>query len=121
MPGDACEFKLSDDLPPMPVAHDGAGRMGSFGGTSLVSAYAVGRVVQLRDVSSRLFDAVGLTPRETECMKWAASGKTEWETSQILGISEHTAEKHLLNAKKKLGAVNRAHAVAEAIRRGLIP
>ena len=63
---------------------------------------------------------VDLTPRERECLNWAARGKSEWEISQILGISEHTSEKHLLNAKTKLGASNRVHAVAEAIRRGLI-
>jgi len=65
-------------------------------------------------------DHVELSPRERECLKWAAVGKSEWEISQILGISEHTSEKHLLNAKAKLGAVNRVQAVAEAIRRGYI-
>jgi LuxR family transcriptional regulator, quorum-sensing system regulator BjaR1 len=65
-------------------------------------------------------DHVALTPRERECLKWAAGGKSEWEISQILGISEHTCEKHLLNAKAKLGAANRVQAVAEAIRRGYI-
>lgn len=67
-----------------------------------------------------LVDRIELTPRERECLQWAAAGKSEWEISQILGISEHTAEKHLLNAKTKLGAVNRVHAVAEGIRRGHI-
>ena len=61
-----------------------------------------------------------LTPRERECLAWASNGKSEWEISQILGISEHTSEKHLRNAKKKMGAITRAHAVAEAIRRGFI-
>lgn len=66
-------------------------------------------------------DGVGvLSPREVECLGLAAAGKSEWEISRILGISEHTSEKHLLNAKMKLGAVNRVQAVAEAIRRGLI-
>ncbi|WP_367716208.1 autoinducer binding domain-containing protein [Nitratireductor sp. GISD-1A_MAKvit] len=64
-------------------------------------------------------DVPRLTPREKECLQWAAQGKSEWEVSQILGISEHTAEKHLLNAKTKLGASNRVHAVAEAIRCGI--
>jgi len=64
--------------------------------------------------------SVKLTLRETECLGWAAQGKSEWEISQILGISEHTAEKHLINARVKLGAVNRVHAVATAIRQGLI-
>lgn len=61
-----------------------------------------------------------LTLRERECLKWAAMGKSEWEVSRILGISEHTAERHLLKALRKLGAVNRVQAVAEAIRHGLI-
>lgn len=65
-------------------------------------------------------DNTPLTPRERECLQWAAVGKSEWEISQILGISEHTSEKHLLNAKLKLRAVNRVQAVAEAIRRGYI-
>ncbi|EKF20145.1 LuxR C-terminal-related transcriptional regulator [Nitratireductor pacificus] len=68
----------------------------------------------------RLGEPPRLTPREKECLQWAALGKSEWEVSQILGISEHTAEKHLLNAKTKLGATNRAHAVAEAIRCGVL-
>ncbi len=62
-----------------------------------------------------------LTARELECLAWAAQGKSEWEMSRILGISEHTAEKHLINARVKLGAVNRVHAVAMALRRGVIP
>jgi DNA-binding CsgD family transcriptional regulator len=88
-----------------------------FGMISLVSTYAVGRAMQLTITPERTIDHIELTPRERECLKWAAVGKSEWEISQILGISEHTSEKHLLNAKSKLGAVNRVQAVAEAIRR----
>jgi LuxR family quorum sensing-dependent transcriptional regulator len=65
-------------------------------------------------------ESIWLSPREVECLGLAAAGKSEWEISRILGISEHTSEKHLLNAKMKLGAVNRVQAVAEAIRRGFI-
>jgi len=61
-----------------------------------------------------------VTPREVECLKWAAEGKTEWEISEILSISEHTADKHLSNVRRKLGAANCAQAVANAIRWGLI-
>src|SRR5690606_33185708 len=71
---------------------------------SLLATFAAGRALE---VSSR-GDAYGvrpvLTSREIECLRWAAVGKSEWEISQILGISEHTAEKHLLNAKRKLKA-----------------
>ena len=49
-----------------------------------------------------------------------ASADVDMTISRILGISEHTSEKHLLSAKMKLGAANRTHAVAEAIRQGYI-
>jgi len=130
--GDAGEFKLRDGLAFPLVTLDGQIVMVSLGGDqielsgaefgmiSLVSTYAVGRAMQLHTMPGRTIDHVELSPRERECLKWAAVGKSEWEISQILGISEHTSEKHLLNAKAKLGAVNRVQAVAEAIRRGYI-
>lgn len=61
-----------------------------------------------------------LTDREKEVITWMAAGKTLWEVSCILAISQHTAEKHLRAAAKKLGAVNKTHAVVEAIRYGQI-
>ena len=130
--GDAGEFKLKDGLAFPLVTLDGQIVMVSLGGEqvemsglefgmiSLVSTYAIGRAMQLLTAEGRVIDHIELTPRERECLKWAAEGKSEWEISQILGISEHTSEKHLLNAKFKLGAVNRVQAVAEAIRRGYI-
>lgn len=130
--GDAGEFKLKDGLAFPLVTLDGQIVMVSLGGEqiemsglefgmiSLVSTYAIGRAMELTIAPNRTIEHVELTPRERECLKWAAAGKSEWEISQILGISEHTSEKHLLNAKFKLGAVNRVQAVAEAIRRGYI-
>tara|TARA_R110002020_G_scaffold37830_23_gene114130 strand:+ start:1209 stop:2075 length:867 start_codon:yes stop_codon:yes gene_type:complete len=61
-----------------------------------------------------------LSRRERECLQWCAEGKTSWEISQILAISQHTADWYLASATRKLGATNRLHAVAEALRRGLI-
>lgn len=61
-----------------------------------------------------------LTRRERECLQWCAEGKTSWEISQILSISQHTADWYLASAARKLAAANRLHAVAEALRRGLI-
>jgi len=61
-----------------------------------------------------------LTRRERECLQWCAEGKTSWEISQILSISQHTADWYLASAGRKLAAANRLHAVAEALRRGLI-
>ena len=60
-----------------------------------------------------------LTKRQLECLKWAAAGKTTWETSQILNIGSNTVEFYLEEAKKKLGAVNKVHASCLAVRLGL--
>lgn len=130
--GDAGEFKLNDGFAFPLITIEGTIVMVSLGGervdisqegvgvVSLASTYAIGRAMQLQSAQDIFDQRPDLTPRETECLKWAAEGKSEWEISQILGISEHTSEKHLLNAKRKLGAANRVHAVAEAIRHGYI-
>jgi LuxR family quorum sensing-dependent transcriptional regulator len=84
---------------------------------TLLATYAIARTLRLRDVGS---SHVNLSVRERDALQWAAEGKTEWEIGMILGVSEHTAEKFLRTARAKLGAANRTHAVAEAIRLGLI-
>ncbi|WP_428310539.1 helix-turn-helix transcriptional regulator [Hydrocarboniphaga sp.] len=61
-----------------------------------------------------------LTPREIECLHWAARGKTAEETSIIIQRSRETVQFHLRNAVIKLGASNRSHAVAIACSRGLV-
>ena len=57
-------------------------------------------------------EPVVLTPRERDAIAWVAEGKSDWEISVILGVSEATARWHVDNARRKLGAVNRAQAVA---------
>jgi DNA-binding CsgD family transcriptional regulator len=56
-----------------------------------------------------------LTPRERECLQWVAAGKTDWEISQILNISEQTVHGYVQSALAKLEARTRAQAVALAI------
>ena len=56
-----------------------------------------------------------LSPREAEIISWVALGKSSWETSKILGISEHTINDHIENAVRKLCAKNRTEAVAIAL------
>ena len=60
-----------------------------------------------------------MTQREVECLKWAAEGKTEAEISEILSISQHGGQASV-HARRRLRAANRAPAVANAIRWGLI-
>jgi DNA-binding CsgD family transcriptional regulator len=56
-----------------------------------------------------------LSDRERECLRWVASGKTDWEISEILCISQQTVHKHVSNALKKLNSTTRAQAVAVAL------
>lgn len=60
----------------------------------------------------RAVDGVVLSPREFECLEWAAQGKSAWEIGRILGISRRTAAFHLENAKAKLGVRSTCQAVA---------
>lgn len=64
--------------------------------------------------------ATRLTSRQRDSLAFVAEGKTDWEISVILGISEATARFHVDNARRKLGAVNRAHAAARLINQRLI-
>lgn len=77
-------------------------------------------VISRINLSCRTEDKENLTQREMDCMFWACEGKTTWEISKIINISERTVIFHLAGATKKLGAVNRQHAVAKAITSGLI-
>ena len=61
-----------------------------------------------------------LTRRERDSIALVAEGKTDWEIAVILGVSEATARFHVDNARRKLGAVNRAQAVARLIHQRLI-
>jgi LuxR family transcriptional regulator, activator of conjugal transfer of Ti plasmids len=63
---------------------------------------------------------VRLTMREREILQWVAQGKTTWDISAIVAISERTVIFHIENLKRKLGVTSRSHAVAKAIRLGLI-
>jgi DNA-binding CsgD family transcriptional regulator len=63
-------------------------------------------------VADQLVNGVALSPREMECLRWAAQGKSAWDTSRILGISRHTVAFHLDNAKTKLGVRSTIQAVA---------
>jgi DNA-binding CsgD family transcriptional regulator len=61
-----------------------------------------------------------LSRRELECLRLTAEGQTSEEIAAGLNLSVHTANTYLGNATQKLNAVNRMHAVAKALRLGLI-
>lgn len=76
--------------------------------------------LRLADPDAGLQQPVVLSPREREALRWCKAGKSAWEISQILGISERTAQFHISNAMTKLGASSRIAAVVIAIQRGLL-
>jgi DNA-binding CsgD family transcriptional regulator len=61
-----------------------------------------------------------VSARELDCLKWAAAGKTAWEVSVILGISERTVRFHLNAAREKLNCLTTTQAVAKAVSQRLI-
>jgi DNA-binding CsgD family transcriptional regulator len=72
--------------------------------------------------NQRQLEAVNrdLSSREKEVLNWLKQGKSSWEISVILGISERTVNYHVYNIMQKLGATNRPQAVAVAAHYGLI-
>ena len=58
-----------------------------------------------------------LSPRERECLSWAAVGKTSWDISMILGIGHQTVRGYFTSIRAKLDVTTMAHAVSEGIRR----
>jgi len=122
---EAAEFGLTDGLG---LAIHGEGTVGgvSIGarhfdlsprqqaGLQLAAYYLHARVAALRAKGTGRAMRM-LTPRERECLRWVAAGKTDWEISQILNIAEQTAHGYVQNALSKLGARTRAQAVALAL------
>jgi DNA-binding CsgD family transcriptional regulator len=65
-------------------------------------------------------DAAKLTPREKQCLGWAAHGRTSKEIGENLGLTPSTVNFFIDAACGKLAASNRAHAAAKAVALGLI-
>jgi two-component system nitrate/nitrite response regulator NarL len=72
--------------------------------------------VRLREHESR----PALSPREHEILERTANGLSAPEIARDLQISTATVKTHLRNIYEKLGVSERAAAVAEAMRRGLL-
>jgi len=64
--------------------------------------------------------AADLSPEDLEIIRLASQGATNREIGVSLGRTEVAVKKRLQIIFSKLGVVDRAHAVAESIRRGLI-
>ena len=93
-----------------------------------VHAAYLGQAVLAPSVAQKLLGRVRtpaapieqLTGRELKVLTLVASGTTNREAAKQLFISEATVKTHLLHAYAKLGVRDRAAAVAEAYKRGLL-
>ena len=65
-------------------------------------------------------EGAGLTAREREVLKLVADGHSAPEIATRLYIEASTVKTHLQNIYEKLGVSERAAAVAEGMRRGLL-
>lgn len=63
---------------------------------------------------------MSLSPRELEVLQLVAEGRSAPEIGELLFVSAGTVKTHLKNIYGKLGVRDRASAVAEALRRGMI-
>ena len=127
----ACEKNDVVDVTAVPVNHAGElVGVGGFCGTAeldkqreialqliVYSAFAHVRTNRSSSGDSR---EVKLTPRERDVMRLSAAGLTSVEIAEQLGMSARTVNQHVDNVADKLGTRNRAHTVAEIVRRGLL-
>jgi LuxR family quorum sensing-dependent transcriptional regulator len=87
------------------------------GALNLMAVYtssAIERRQQRRPARGRL------SSREREVLLWTSAGKSCWDVSVILGISEKTVRFHTAQIRTKLNATNTTHAVARALQQGEI-
>ena len=75
---------------------------------------------RIRSLMRRKLQNKLLSDREAAILRWAAIGKTAWETSIIMNTTERNVKFLLTRAQHKLNAANRTAAVAQAIVKGEI-
>jgi DNA-binding NarL/FixJ family response regulator len=74
----------------------------------------------IAEVKSPRRNSLALSPREQEVLRLVADGLPTKQISASLVISERTVKFHVNSILRKLGADNRAQAVAVAAQRGLL-
>jgi LuxR family quorum sensing-dependent transcriptional regulator len=86
----------------------------------LAAIYAHARIRILSREKRKAILLPPLTPRERECLKWAAVGKSDHDIGAILSISHKTVNAFLERVKVKYGVRTRTQAVALALQFGVI-
>ena len=75
-------------------------------------------------ISRQMLQAVGatevLTARETEVLRRVALGLSNKDIAAALGVGEETVKTHVTHVLAKLQVENRAQAIVQALKRGLV-
>jgi two-component system, NarL family, response regulator LiaR len=88
-----------------------------------VRAVAAGRTYIDPSVGRQLLTtttADDLTPRERDVLRELALGHSNREIATALGIGDETVKTHVGNLLGKLGVENRAQAIVQALKRGVV-
>jgi len=88
--------------------------------TQLVALFAASKALEISRPPELNSQTSRLSQREREVLQWTAAGKTSWEISVIMKLSERAINKIMADAMFKLEAVTRSQAVVNAIRIGEI-
>lgn len=72
------------------------------------------------ELNRRCLMAPEISLRELEVLQWAKEGKSNWDISHILSISERTVKFHFGNIFRKLDVINRSQAIAKAMHYGVL-
>ena len=91
------------------------GHWGMLGPAAYLAHLAISRAKPLSA------EAGLLSNRERQCLALVADGFSSKHIGRQLQLSPRTVELHVARAIKRLGAVNRSHAVALALRQNMLP
>lgn len=93
-------------------------------GEAVISGAMATKVLDEWDQSSQeqagQVSEAALTPREIEVLEQVATGATNKEIGQVLGISENTVKIHLRNILEKLDVQNRVQAAVKAVKEQVV-
>lgn len=98
----------------------GPGLMQMIANLQLLAAHAMTAADRLMSPRIDRGDFPKLTRRELDVLSWTAQGKTAWEVSVILSMSEKTVNFHLGNAMRKLEVNSKHQAVLKCVSAGAL-
>jgi LuxR family quorum-sensing system transcriptional regulator CciR len=108
----SCSFAMDPGIP-FPRELHSAARI--LGGIAFDAARRLTKIRQIWPTPDR-----PITDRQRDCLLWSTRGKTDWETSRILGISKGTVIQHLKHARERYDVHNKAELSVRALHDGLI-